>query len=317
MTMQRLTNDEIDALLTQQTPSVREGDADVASLIADLRHAFHPTTPPAPTVELASYLDPTLLAARPADNAATAPTPTPAAQPSVPTTSAPSQRTLRTRRLVVWLSGLGLAGQVGLGATAAVAAVAGAGVAGALPDPAQTVFNEVVATLVPGANTDTSPSDSSDDTPVLEDPSAPALVTPTDDETNKPRRHKPTPDAKPTPDEQNTPAKQHPDSDSETQPVVRDPQAPSDDDDGTGVEDEAKEQAEEQADKVDGTRNDAEDQADTTASDPDTDARTDTPDPPETTGGDLSVIQNPDKTTADDALNNTVEMPAETAVQDQ
>lgn len=274
--MQRLTNDEIDALLAQQTPSVRERHADVASLIADLRHAFHPSTPPAPTVELAAYLDATLLAARPAANAATAPTPTPAAQPSVPTTSAPSQRTVRTRRLVGWLSGLGLAGQVGLGATAAVAAVAGAGVAGTLPDPAQTVFNEVVATLVPGADTDTSPSDSRDDTPVREDSSDPALVTPTEDATNKPRRHEPNPDAKPTPDEQNTPAKQTPDSDPETeQPVVRNPQPPSDDDD-TGVEDEAKEQAEEQADKVDDTRDDAEDPAET-GIDPDTDApRTDT-----------------------------------------
>lgn len=314
MTMQRFTNDEIDALLTQQTPSVRGGDAEVASLIADLRHAFHPTTPPAPTAELAAYLDPTLLAARLADNAATAPIPTPAAQPSVPTRSAPSQHTVRTRRLVVWLSGLGLAGQVGLGATAAVAAVAGAGAAGALPDPAQTVFNEVVATLVPGADTDTSPSDSSDDTPVLEDSSAPALVTPTEDETNKPHRHKP------TPDEQNTPAKQHPDSDSETQPVVRNPQAPSDDDD-TGVEDEAEEQAEdqaqEQADEMDDTRDAAEDQADTTADDPDADAPTDTVDPPETTGGDPSVVQNPDETTADDALDSSVEMTAEPAAGDQ
>lgn len=292
MTMQRLTNDEIDALLTQRTPSVREGDADVASLIADLRHAFHPTTPPAPTAELATYLDANLFAARLTANAATAPIPPPSAQPFLPTRSDPSQRTVRTRRLVGWVSGLGLAGQVGLGATAAVAAVAGVGVAGALPDPAQNVFNEVVATLVPGGDTDTSPSDSSDDTPVLEDSSAPALVTPTEDEPSKPRRHKP------TPDEQNTPAKQTPDSDSETQPVVRNPQPPSDDD--TGVADEA----DEQPDHVDDTRDVAEDQADTTAIDPDT------VDPPETTNADPSVVPNPSKSTAD-APDNTVEMPTD------
>lgn len=66
--------------------------------------------------------------------------------------SQPGGRESRERRRVSmfsWIAGLGLAAKIALGAGVAVAATAGAGAAGVLPSGAQDAFNTVVSTVIP------------------------------------------------------------------------------------------------------------------------------------------------------------------------
>lgn len=151
MNTHRLTDDEVAAVLSGQAQVRSSEAATVARAVTDIRGAFLVTAAPPPSPELAAHLDLDYLAkvsSRPDvsqwDTAAGPSTVEPGGVPS----TTPRHRA-RIRRLVGWLSGLGLAWQVGLGSTAAFAAVTGAGVSGVLPNDVQDLFDTVVAKVSP------------------------------------------------------------------------------------------------------------------------------------------------------------------------
>lgn len=152
MNTHRLTDDEVAAVLSGQTQVRSSEAATVARAVTDIRSAFLVTAAPPPSPELAAHLDLDYLAkvsSRPHvpqwDTAAGPSTVAPGGGPS----TKPRHRT-RVRRLIGWLSGLGLAWQVGLGSTAAfAAALTGAGVSGVLPDPVQDLFDKVITQVTP------------------------------------------------------------------------------------------------------------------------------------------------------------------------
>lgn len=131
----RLSDDEITAVLRGATSEDREV-ATLAAAVGGVRTAFE--LRPEPSAQLEAFFEGRLSL----DPEAQAGWIGEVAQPSV-------ERQRARHLLVRWVAALGLTAQLGLGSAVAVAATAGAGAGGWLPDPAQRVFDQVVAALTP------------------------------------------------------------------------------------------------------------------------------------------------------------------------
>ena len=137
---QPFDDDAIDAILSG---SGREGYADVADFVSDVRMSAEAIPTPSPTLAAA------LATGFSTDKAAAAITPArnvhgPARQVS----ELPKWRTLRMK-IKGLVAGLGIAGKVALGASLAAAATTGAGAAGILPGPVQHVVASTVDAVTP------------------------------------------------------------------------------------------------------------------------------------------------------------------------
>ncbi|HEV7756354.1 MAG TPA: hypothetical protein VGO94_10900 [Mycobacteriales bacterium] len=140
-------DDAVEAVLRGEVPPTRQDLAPLAEVVAGLR-ATSSGTPPQPSAALADLLDHGLvgqgLSIDKGDLPATA-----ASNASRPARQVFGLPKWRKNMIVEWIAGLGLAVKLGVGATVAAASVTGAGVAGALPGPAQGAFQSVVNTATP------------------------------------------------------------------------------------------------------------------------------------------------------------------------
>ncbi|MGW4929208.1 hypothetical protein ACWEOH_08655 [Agromyces sp. NPDC004153] len=138
MNTHRITDDEAPALLRGRVPADREDLTALAEAVAEMRQAAF-QAPPRPSAELALRLD--------LERAERISPSLPATTPATALTPASSPRTRRRRVAFTGLASLGLATKIAIGAGAALAVgVGGAGAAGAvgaLPGPAQQVFEQV------------------------------------------------------------------------------------------------------------------------------------------------------------------------------
>ena len=137
---QPFDDDAIDAILSG---SGREGSADLAAFVNDVRMSASAVPVPSPTLAAALATgfstDKGASAITPASNV-----PGPARQVS----ELPKWRTLRMK-IKGLVAGLGIAGKLALGASLAAAATTGAGAAGILPGPVQHVVASTVGAVTP------------------------------------------------------------------------------------------------------------------------------------------------------------------------
>jgi hypothetical protein len=134
-----LSEDDIAAVLLGEVPSGRPDLAELAAAVDGLRHAYL-TGPPTPSAELFERL-------RGSDGAWT----TGAAGSPAPPTEGGRVRppAFGAGSAWKWLVGLGTGAKLGLGTTAVVVGLASAGVAGVLPDRAQSIVTDVIEELNP------------------------------------------------------------------------------------------------------------------------------------------------------------------------
>jgi hypothetical protein len=156
----RLSDDEIAALLRGTAPHGRPELEPLATLVDDLRFTSSESSP-RPSAAVTALLD--------ADRA-----------PGISTAAAggllqrsdsgtaPALPVAAPRRgiasmFITWFTGLGLAAKIALGATAAAVGVVGAGAAHALPPGIQQQFDEVVETVAPATTEDDTTESSTDE----------------------------------------------------------------------------------------------------------------------------------------------------------
>ncbi|WP_210509197.1 hypothetical protein [Naasia sp. SYSU D00057] len=142
MRKQRITDDEVTALLQGRTPSGRADLESVAAVVDALRLTSF-EAPPRPSAELAARLDleRATWISEPAGGL-----PADATRQVPVLEAAPAKG--RVRMFFSWFAGLGLATKIVLGATGAAVATVGAGAAHVLPPAIQTTFDEAVTTVV-------------------------------------------------------------------------------------------------------------------------------------------------------------------------
>jgi hypothetical protein len=144
MRKQRITDDEVTALLEGRIPSGRTDLESVAAVVDALRLTSF-EAPPRPSAELASRLD-LERATWISDPAGGLPVDTTRQVTGLRTVPAKG----RVRMLFSWFTGLGLAAKIVLGATGAAVATVGAGSVHVLPAAVQTAFDDTVTAVVGG-----------------------------------------------------------------------------------------------------------------------------------------------------------------------
>jgi len=142
MRKQRITDDEVTALLQGRTPSGRTDLESVAAVVDALRLTSF-EAPPRPSAELAARLDleRATWISEPAGGLPVDATRRASVLEAVPARG-------RVRMFFSWFAGLGLAAKIVLGVTGAAVATVGAGAAHVLPPGIQAKFDETVTTVV-------------------------------------------------------------------------------------------------------------------------------------------------------------------------
>jgi hypothetical protein len=142
MRNQRITDDEVSALLEGRTPSGRADLESVAAVVDTLRLTSF-EAPPRPSAALASRLDleRATWISEPAGGLPGNATSRVFRHETVPTRG-------RVRMLFSWFTGLGLASKIVIGAAGVAVATVGAGSVHVLPATVQTAFDDTVTAVV-------------------------------------------------------------------------------------------------------------------------------------------------------------------------